>query len=236
MQIGDNIQFNNSGFKFNGEVSSVFDEHIIKSIPCYTEVHNMIANMSDWFIEENTNIYDLGTATGKCISSINFRHRDKKVNFIGVDKSIEMIDLAKRRTSLLSTNFVNLDILNKKLIIENASIITSILTLQFIPIQDRLSVVNKVYNGLNKGGAFIVFEKIEVDNPMLNRIYLDVYSDFKLTNGFSAEEVVNKSKAIRGVMRPLSIDENLKIFKNAGFRNVDIFFKWCNFIGFILIK
>lgn len=235
-KIDGNIGFNNSGFEFNNEMTNIFNNHVVKSIPCYNEVHNIIAWLSDWFVQENTNIYDVGTSTGKCISSINARHFDKNMNFIGIDKSSEMIKKAKEENLGSGITFINDDILNNELVFENASIITSILTLQFVPIQNRQEVINKIYKGLNKGGAFIFFEKIEVDDSMLNRIYSDIYNDFKTISGFSTEEIMNKSKSIRGVMRPLSMADNIKIFKNAGFDNADIFFKWCNFVGFILIK
>ena len=48
--------------------------------------------------------------------------------------------------------------------ISNASLITSVFTLQFMSMRDRLPMIKKVYNGLNEGGAFIFAEKTICEN------------------------------------------------------------------------
>ena len=55
-------------------------------------------------------------------------------------------------------------------------------------------------------------------------------------NKISEKDIFAKSKAIRGVMRPYTINENINMLKNAGFANIDIFMKWGNFVGFLAIK
>lgn len=45
-----------------------------------------------------------------------------------------------------------------------------------------------------------------------------------------------KSRAIRGVLQPYTVDENIQMLQEAGFRDIDTFFKWNNFVGFIAIK
>jgi hypothetical protein len=52
---------------------------------------------------------------------------------------------------------INMDI--RDYYFENCSYVTSLFTLQFMPIKDRKTVVQNIYNGLNPGGAFVFAEK-----------------------------------------------------------------------------
>ena len=58
-----------------------FDSHIKKSVPLYIESHNLGANLSDFFLKENSKCYDLDCSTETLIRKISERH-NKKLNFI----------------------------------------------------------------------------------------------------------------------------------------------------------
>ena len=47
-----------------GKSSKKFDEHIKKSVPFYEESHNLICNLSDFFLHESSIVYDIGSSTG----------------------------------------------------------------------------------------------------------------------------------------------------------------------------
>jgi tRNA (cmo5U34)-methyltransferase len=41
---------------------------------------------------------------------------------------------------------------------------------------------------------------------------------------------------LEGVLVPLTYDENVNMFNDAGFNHVESFFRWYNFAGFLVIK
>jgi tRNA (cmo5U34)-methyltransferase len=108
--------------------------------------------------------------------------------------------------------------------------------LQFIPKRKRQDVINKIYEGLNKGGALIVVEKVVGNNARFDEMFIELYHDFKLENGLTEKEVFAKSRSLRGVMQPNTTSENIEMLNKAGFADIDIFYKWCNFVGFIAVK
>ena len=238
LKIDKNTSSEEANWKFDEKIVPIFDEHVRKSVPLYDNFHKVIADLSDWFVEENTNVYDIGTSTGECIHNLINKHKNKKINYIGIDLSPDMVLKAKNRFKDYSNiNISNGDITKENdITINNASFITSILTMQFIPQRKRCDVIRKIYNGLNKGGAFIMVEKIIGNNARFDKMFIELYHDMKIHNGFNEQEVIAKSKAIRGVMSPNTVDENINILKEIGFKDVDMFFKWCNFVGFIAIK
>lgn len=224
-------------WKFDGSIAPVFDEHVRKHVPLYDEIHKMITELSGWFLEDGTNVYDIGTSLGQVIANLSAAYPQKIVNYCGIDNSEEM---AKKARSRLAANprikIISDDVTADSFEMRNASLITSVLTLQFIPQRDRQSLVNKVYDALNTGGAFVFVEKIVGNNARFNEMWVEIYHDMKLRNGLTEEQVFQKAHAIRGVMRPLSVSENMYLLRNAGFKDVDMFFKWGNFAGFIAIK
>lgn len=237
MDIDNGIKANESNWKFNKEVTEVFDSHVRKSVPMYDEFHKMIANMSHWFIENGTNVYDVGTSTGEGLKNLIDSHKHKKVNFIGIDDSEDMyIEAQDRFEGYKNVTLINGDICNSDIVMNNASYITSILTLQFISKRKRKELIKKIYKGLNDGGAFVMVEKVIGENARFDEMFIELYHDFKLSQGFSEQEVFSKSKAIRGVMQPNTTNENINILKDVGFKDVDIFFKWFNFVGIVAIK
>ena len=224
-----------SNWKFDESVVPVFDEHVKQSVPMYDEIHNLITDISGWFLQDNTNVYDIGTSTGKVILSLLDRYKNKNINYIGMDNSKEMFQKAIEMFS----SHKNVEIINQdatEYSFDNACLITSVLTIQFIPEQLRQDLVCEVYKGLNKGSAFVMVEKVIGSNARFNEIWTDLYHELKLKNGLSESHVFSKARAIRGVMKPYTVNENIVMLGKAGFKDIDIFFKWNNFVGFIAIK
>lgn len=52
-------------WKFDEQVSQHFDTHVRKSVPLYEEVQKAVIEISEWFIRDNSVVYDLGSSTGE---------------------------------------------------------------------------------------------------------------------------------------------------------------------------
>jgi tRNA (cmo5U34)-methyltransferase len=63
-----------------------------------------------------------------------------------------------------------------------------------------------------------------------------VYVEFKLDNGFSEAEIINKARSIKGVMEPFSSQGNTDMLKRAGFVDIVTVQKYVCFEGFLAIK
>lgn len=218
------------GWKFDEEVAKQFDEHVRQSVHMYDEFHKSIINMSKFFIEDHTNILDVGTSTGELLSKLPYNN---KCNYIGIDTELAMINQAKTKIEKDIKLEVG-DILNYN--IENCSIITMILVLQFIRPKDKQKAINNIYKSLNKGGVFFFVDKIKTSIPDIHDMYNDLYYDFKIENNLTHKDILDKNISLRGIQKTITLEENLNIIKNAGFTDVDIFMKYNNFVGIIAIK
>ncbi len=231
------IMAKNSSWSFKGNIAKKFSSHISKSVPYYQDGHSLIANLSDFFLKDNSICYDIGSSTGTMLNKIVNRHKAKKIIYYGIETVPEMIKEAKKIKKEKTTskiNYLNKDV--SKIKLKKADLIISYYTVQFIPPKNRQLIIDKIYKSLNWGGAFIMFEKIRASDARFQDIYSLMYNDFKLKNGFSEKEIINKSRSLKGVLEPFSDRGNTDLLKRAGFKDIITVFQWLCFKGFLCIK
>lgn len=213
---------------FSFDTIEDFDEHIAKSIPNYHLLSNAICDLSTFFLKPDTHLIDIGCSTGKLLKKIPFEG-----NKLGIDTSHHLLPA---NDTLSNIEFMQADIRYLKEL-PPSSLILSIFTLQFIPIADRLRVLQLIYQSLEKGGAFIIAEKTFQPNGLLERVFTNAYYDFK-RQSFSTEEIMNKERDLRALMSVQTSGENLHLIEKAGFEieNSDTFWKFYNFEAWVFIK
>ena len=164
---------------------------------------------------------------------------EEGIDFIGIDESDEMI--SKCREKLNNFN-LHRDIkllaadLCKDVPVENASVVAMVLVLQFIRPVYRINILKQIYECMVKNGVFIIIEKILTEEKSFNRDYIDFYYDFKRRNSYSELEISQKREALENVLIPYKTSENISLLKEAGFGEVEVFFRWYNFTGIIAKK
>ena len=235
--LGDKIYAQNASWSFDKKVPKNFTKHVSKSVPFYLEGHEIICAISDFFLKEKSVCYDLGCSTGVLLNQISNRHKKKKIEFIGLDSVKAMVDQAKRENKKKTNNrikYLNKDV--RKFIFKKSDLIISYFTMQFIKPEYRQAVINKIYKSLNWGGAFIMFEKIRASDARFQDMYSIIYNDFKLKNGFSPNEIIHKTRSLKGILEPFSDFGNHGLIKRAGFADYISIFQWMSFKGYLCIK
>jgi tRNA (cmo5U34)-methyltransferase len=117
----------------------------------------------------------------------------------------------------------------------NCSLVTSIFTLQFMPMKDREEVIGRIYDGLNTGGAFIFSEKTVANNARIQEMMTFTFYDYKRKN-FSTEDIMTKEVTLRNMLKPNTWNELEDMILGAGFRTVQPFWQNFLFVGAIALK
>lgn len=233
--LGDNISISKKSWSFEGDIAKNFDEHVSKSVPLYNEGHTLIREISDFFVNDETAIYDIGCSTGKLIHDLALRHSESKARFIGIDPVEKMVKFASERCKgMNNVEFLVNDIVEMDL--EATNLIVSYYTMQFISPKIRQQAFNRIYNALDWGGAFVFFEKVRAPDARFQDIISQIYAEYKVSRGYSAEEILSKSQSLKGVLEPFSTEGNLGLAKRAGFTDIMTIFKYGCFEGFLAIK
>jgi tRNA (cmo5U34)-methyltransferase len=110
------------------------------------------------------------------------------------------------------------------------------LTLQFIKPAARQTLIDKIYQGLNKGGVLIVSEKIHFKNAKKQRKMTELHLDFKRANGYSELEIAEKRQSIENILITDDKKTHFKRFKQAGFNTCIGHFQCLNFVSFLAVK
>lgn len=220
-------------FEFDSNVVGVFDDMISRSVPYYEENKRIISSMIRLMYKEGL-VYDLGASTGNMLFEIE--KSQPSLRMVGVDSSADMVKKAKKTAKKNNSNilFMEGDILDFEY--EKAEAFISNYTFQFLRPTKRDYLVNKIYDSLNENGSFFISEKIMSENRVLDKTYIDIYHKFKENNGYTKTEISKKRESLENVLVPYTLEENIDMLKNAGFKTVEIVFKWANFVTLIAQK
>ena len=166
------------------------------------------------------------------------RIEGRNAKIIAVDNSSAMLDkcatILASVASAVSTELVNQDICDTK--IENASMVVMNFTLQFIPMAQRVPLLEKIYAGLNPGGCLVISEKLHFEPPSLNTLLSDLHHQFKRGQGYSDLEISQKRDSIENVLIPETLDAHIQRLRACGFQSASPWFQCFNFCSLVAIK
>lgn len=234
-----NIHETMTNWEFNSEVTKVFDEMLERSIPQYAVMRELVHDLGVEFISVlgANKVVDIGCSRGEALASFapQFKLGD---SFLGLEISEPMLEAAAVRFKDHKGVKIRKWDLRHGLPIEadDANLILSVLTLMFTPINYRLMILDGVYRALKPGGAFILVEKLLGGSAKIDYLMVNRYHRMKAENGYSQEEIERKKLALEGVQVPLTAQWNEEALKMAGFKQVDCFWRWMSFAGWIAIK
>lgn len=234
MDVGNQIALNHETWSF-AEAITQFDEHIQTSVPNCQEQRQYIASLSRFFLHHQAKICEIGVSTGELAKVVLASVPERPISYVGIDVEPEMIAQAQRklaadlRFSCFEGNALDYPF-------EDLSLILSYYTLQFIPLAERYQLIQRIYEALRPGAAFILYEKTHGDTPQLQDMLTQLYFDFKSQQGYKPEAILNKAISLRGVSMPLSLEQNRQYLLKCGFQSVEIIYRAYCFAGYLAIK
>lgn len=206
--------------------AELYDRQRSLVIPYMDELYNI---MTDLAINEipAPKILDLGAGTG--LLTMHLLKRYDQAEFVLIDLSEEMLKIAKRRfAERTNLKYVVGDYV-KYNFKDKFDIIISSLSIHHLQHEDKRILYGKIYKMLNKGGIFLNADQVEAPTPANELIYQENWMN-KIDDGSLGEK---EKKSIIDRMkldRPATLDDNLKWLENIGFKDVDVFYKYYNFV------
>jgi len=225
-------------FAFDAQVVEVFPDMISRSVPGYNTIIDTIGRLSERFVTDNSNIYDLGCSLGAATLAMRQAITAKNCQLIGIDNSRAMVERCKMHVNAFK-GLTPVEVIEgnmQDLPIENASMVVLNFTLQFIEPEQRQSLINKIAEGLKPGGLLLISEKISDSDDVCRDLLTDLHHDFKRANGYSELEIAQKRTALENVMRTDTLETHQQRLSQAGFTHVTPWFQCFNFFSLIAIK
>jgi tRNA (cmo5U34)-methyltransferase len=223
---------------FDGEVAQAFDDMLRRSIPQYDVMRQSVFDLACNFVQNRTAVVDLGCSRGEALAPFVEKY-GVQIQAIGVEVSEPMLEAARERfAGYIKAGCVEIrDIdLRRQFPPVKASVVLSVLTLQFTPIEYRLQILKRIYDALIPGGAFLLVEKLIGGSASIDEMMIRRYYQMKAEQGYSEEQIERKRLSLEGVLVPMTARWNEEMLSLTGFKQVDCFWRWMNFAGWLAIK
>lgn len=226
-------------FAFDDNVAGVFEDMINRSVPGYSTIINMIGVLAQRYSQTDSKLFDLGCSLGGATFAMASKLEKQNCSIEALDNSEAMVSRLKKRVASDPTmdamiNCHCSDILTFP--IENASVVVLNFTLQFIPMADRIGLLQKIYEGMRPGAILIISEKIIFPDETLNQLFIEMYHSFKESMGYSKLEISQKRTALENVLIPESLDSHRSRLNDIGFHSFDAWFQCFNFASMVAFK
>lgn len=225
-------------WRFDASTAEVFDNMLERSIPQYAVMRATVDEIALEFAAAARGsrcVVDLGCSRGEAIARL-VAALDSDTHFVGVEMSAPMLVAARERFA----NDGNVSLLELDLRLTypevRANVTLGVLTLQFVPIEYRQRLIQQVYDHTEPGGAFIIVEKVLGATAELDRLMTASYLAMKRRNGYTQEEIDRKRLSLEGVLVPVTAKWNVEMLRTAGFQQVDCFWRWMNFGGWVAVR
>ncbi len=221
-------------FRFDESVARVFPDMLRRSVPGYGTLIALTGVLAAQYATPGSRVYDLGASLGACSLAMRHQLRGTGCTVVAVDNSPAMLhrcrELVARDTSDIAVEVKEADIATLDL--APCSFVVLNLTLQFVPPAQRSSVLARIHEALEPGGALLLTEKTSAEDGPFDALH----AAFKRTNGYSELEISQKRSALEKVLLPESEAALTGRLQAAGFREVHSWFRCLQFVSLLAIR
>lgn len=200
--------------KFFEVRASGYDDHMKESVESFDQFYDMVSNPINP-TEDMIKVLDLGCGTGLEFKGI-FKKAPNSI-ITGIDLSKDMLDLLKEKYSdrLSQINIVKDSYLSYPLKEEEYDYAVSVMTMHHWLEDDKLNLYIKIRNSLKNGGKYIEGDYI-ASNEEEEEKFLKEYHE--------KMESLNKDEMYH-LDIPFTDKKQIKLLKNAGFKEVKVIHK-----------
>lgn len=185
-------------FKSRG-VARDFDRHVREQLPWYDLATSLVVHFVRHFVSEGGTVVDVGASTGNIGRQLAEMIEQRRARYIAIDASPDMAEVYSGPGSLTIARAQDFDFGR-----ERPDVVIAFLVLMFVPIIERLGLIERMKRSLAPGGAVIIFDKIEPREGYLGTITSRLALAAKYRAGVEPSEIIEKELSLAGHQRPLS--------------------------------
>jgi tRNA (cmo5U34)-methyltransferase len=218
-----------------GDHAPIFDAHIKASIPNYSGLVDDSVTLSLNHVQSGTCVIDLGCSRGTFLTQIRKANQLARpdVHYLGIDREPGF----GRFWNFGRANNIRCEVGDAMTYqLQNVSFASSLFTVQFLQPQQKLPLLKRVNKYLVEGGALVIAEKTLAATPQLQQELDGLYYDHKRKMGFTAEQILDKQRALRGQMTLWTQSELRDNLLRAGFSQLQEFWRGMMFVGILALK
>jgi tRNA (cmo5U34)-methyltransferase len=227
-------------FEFNEAVAEVFPDMLRRSIPGYAASIEAIGQLAARYVAPDSRCYDLGCSLGAAALAMHRNIVSENCSVVAVDSSRAMVERCQKIVADDAGNTdVAISVLQsdiRQVEISRASMVVLNYTLQFLPLDERQAMLEKIANGMIKNGILVLSEKVVDEDAKVEQMLVGLHHQFKRRNAYSDLEISRKRAALETVLVPETMHVHLERLRMAGFRHAGPWLRYFNFVSILAIR
>lgn len=209
-----------------------YAERAKRQVPGFADLQRMAMLLLAEHAPGSADILVLGAGGGLELKV--FAEAQPEWRLLGLDPSAEMLDLARQTLGPLQSRAELVAGTIDAAPLKPFDGAACLLTLHFLPRDERLRTLREVRRRLKPGAPFVVahhsFAKDEQGQRWLSR-----FAAFAVLNGLEAEKAAAMPAALAEYLPALSPDEDEALLREAGFSDVTLFYAALTFRGWMAV-
>lgn len=200
-------------------------------VPGFADLHRMTAILLAERAAEHAQILVVGAGGGlelKALADVN-----PGWTFDGIDPAAEMLELAKQTLGTLSSRVRLYEGIVDVAPPGPFDGATCLLTMHFLPIEERRRMASEVRRRLRPGAPFVVAHFSFPQGEGARTLWLSRYAAFASASGVEPEQARSAAAAIDARLTILTPEQDEAILREAGFSNVSQFYAGFAFRGWV---
>jgi len=211
------------------EIVNIFDDHVREQLPWYDMITEAVCYIVRNYLTNGGSVVDVGASTGNMIDKLMPLLLERNAYAYAVDKSQSMCNFMDDKFK--NNNNVEIicsDVCSYREDIPTAQVYVVFLTMMFIPVHERQTMINQIKDKLLEGGVLIVVDKVCDHSGYFATVLKRLGMYWKIKNGAKMEEIIEKEMSLAGVQIPFN---SLMLGTEA-----KLFFRMGEFAGWVVEK
>jgi len=208
-----------------------YADRTARLVPGLRDLHRMAGLLLAERAAARADILVLGAGGGLELAAFAGMQPDWR--FCGVDPSAEMLDQARARlgpdASRVTFHEGYIDTAPEGPFDGGACL----LTLHFLPEEERLRTLREVHRRLKPGAAFVVAHHSFPNDPAGRDKWLARYAAYATESGGPDPRAANSLEAMKARLPVLSPERDAALLREAGFSGVELFYAGFTFKGWV---
>jgi tRNA (cmo5U34)-methyltransferase len=208
-----------------------YAEGPVRLVPGFHALQQMTALLLAESVPDEGHVLVLGAGGGLELKV--FAEAQPGWHFVGVDPSAEMLKVAEATLGPLASR---VDLIEGY--IDTAPEgpfdgATCLLTLHFLPAEERLHTLRELRRRLKPGAPLVVAHHSFPQTEHEKVRWLDRYAAFAVSSGISTSNASNAIEAIGARLPLLAPEQDVALLREAGFEAVELFYAGFTFKGWV---
>ncbi|WP_454832647.1 class I SAM-dependent methyltransferase [Pseudoxanthomonas wuyuanensis] len=208
-----------------------YAEGPVRQVPGFHALQQMAALLLAESVPEDGHVLVLGAGGGLELKA--FAGMQGGWRLLGIDPSAEMLKLATATLGPLASRVQLLEgyiDAAPEISFDGA---TCLLTLHFLPVQERLHTLRELRRRLKPGAPLIVAHHSFPQGQREKARWLERYAAFAMSSGIPWSNAKTAIDAIGARLPALSPEQDVALMQQAGFETIELFYAGFTFKGWV---